>query len=90
MGLLPQLSKHQVLPLQGEECGPCSLKGDVSLGFFSLIRKAKISEYPYSLKGKFLFILFPSGVTSKGGNSFCQSEKNCIPDCCTQKYDSMA
>ena len=34
MALLPQESKQQVLPLQGEEHGPCSLKAHVSLGFF--------------------------------------------------------
>ena len=52
MALLPQRSKEQVLPLQGEEHGPASLKADVSLPgifcFLFLVRRTKLTGWTCS------------------------------------------
>ena len=64
VAFLPQWSKQQVLILQGEERGPASLKGDVSLLFFFPIvlffsdQDSKNQWVTLFVKGKVSFQIF--------------------------------
>ena len=80
VALLPQCSKQLVLPLQGEEHGHCSLKGNVRLRFFFFLssdQEGKNYWVTLYLKGEVSFQIFLGRwFVGVGGCCFhCQS--NC-------------